>query len=125
MIRRLRLENWRNYEKADLPLTGGTTFVVASNGVGKTSFVEAARWALFGSPLSTSPARAGSERTTATIEVVLPDGTILTATRIWDPRKTKPTHQVAMTHDGRDLTASAWESLCVKLYGCSTDLVEH
>jgi DNA repair exonuclease SbcCD ATPase subunit len=125
MIRRLRLENWRNYERADLPLTGGTTFVVASNGVGKTSFVEAARWALFGSPLSTSPARVGSERTSATVEVVLPDGTTLTAARIWDSRKTKPTHQVAMTRHGRDLTPTEWESLCLELYGCSTDLLEH
>ena len=41
MITRLELTNWRNYEHADLVLGPGTTFVVASNGVGKTSLVEA------------------------------------------------------------------------------------
>jgi recombinational DNA repair ATPase RecF len=86
MIRRLILENWRNYISADVPLSGGTTFVAASNGVGKTSFVEAARWAPFGSHLRTSPARGGSERTSATVELLLPDTTVLTVTRVWDPR---------------------------------------
>ena len=48
MIRRLTLRNWRNYEDITVEFGAGTTFVVASNGVGKTSLVEAARWALFG-----------------------------------------------------------------------------
>ena len=124
MIRRLILENWRNYLNADVPLSKGTTFVVASNGVGKTSFVEAARWALFGSTLPTSPARFGTERTSATVELVLPDSTVLTATRVWDNRKSKPVHQVTLTRDGRPLQVQAWEDLCVELFGCSTDLLE-
>jgi DNA repair exonuclease SbcCD ATPase subunit len=124
MIRRLILENWRNYLNADMPLSKGTTFVVASNGVGKTSFVEAARWALFGSTLPTSPARFGTERTSATVELVLPDSTVLTANRVWDNRKTKPVHQLTLTRDSRPLQVQAWEDLCVELFGCSTDLLE-
>lgn len=124
MIRRLILANWRNYLNADVPLSKGTTFVVASNGVGKTSFVEAARWALFGSTLPTSPARFGTERTSATVELVLPDSTVLTATRVWDNRKTKPVHQLTLTRDGRPLQVQAWDDLCVELFGCSTDLLE-
>ncbi len=46
MITRVRLTNWRAYEKLDLPIGEGTTFVVAANGVGKSSFIEAVRWAL-------------------------------------------------------------------------------
>jgi hypothetical protein len=124
MIRRLTLENWRNYRSADIPLSSGTTFVVASNGVGKTSFVEAARWALFGSTLSTSPARFGTGRTSATVELVLPDSTVLKATRVWDGRKTKPSHQLTLTRDDHDLQTQAWEDLCVELFGCSPDLLE-
>lgn len=124
MIRRLVLENWRNYESADVHLSSGTTFVVASNGVGKTSFVEAARWALFGSELATVPARVGTGRTSATVELTLPDSTVLTATRVWDDRKTKPVHQLTLTRDGVGLRLEAWEDLCVQLFGCSTNILE-
>lgn len=46
MITRVRLSNWKVYENFDLELTPGTTFLVAGNGIGKSSFVEAVRWAL-------------------------------------------------------------------------------
>ncbi len=46
MITRVRLTNWRAYERLDLEIGEGTTFVVAANGVGKSSFIEAVRWAL-------------------------------------------------------------------------------
>ena len=39
MIRRLRLRSWRAYENLDLELGPGATFVVASNGIGKTSLI--------------------------------------------------------------------------------------
>lgn len=46
MITRVRLTNWRAYERLDLQIDEGTTFLVAANGVGKSSFIEAVRWAL-------------------------------------------------------------------------------
>ena len=48
MIRRLTLQNWRNDEDITVEFGAGTTFVIPSNGVGKTSLVEAPQWALFG-----------------------------------------------------------------------------
>lgn len=83
MIRTLRLSNWRNYEDASLTFEAGTTFVVASNGVGKTSLAEAARWALFGavSSSSASPVRLGADRAVATVELILPTGQVLTVER--------------------------------------------
>ena len=48
MIRRLQLRNWRAYENVDLELGPGATFVVASNGIGKTSLIMGAAWGLFG-----------------------------------------------------------------------------
>lgn len=46
MITAVHLENWRAYKSFTLNLEPGTTFLVAPNGVGKTSFIEAVQWAL-------------------------------------------------------------------------------
>lgn len=46
MITIIRLENWRAYRSFELKLKPGTTFLVAKNGVGKTSLIDAVRWAL-------------------------------------------------------------------------------
>lgn len=46
MIRRVRLQNWRAYRQLDLPVGPGVTFLVAENGVGKSSLLEAVRWVL-------------------------------------------------------------------------------
>ena len=48
MILRLGLRNWRAYENLDLELGPGATFVVASNGVGKTSLIMGVAWGIFG-----------------------------------------------------------------------------
>jgi DNA repair exonuclease SbcCD ATPase subunit len=83
MIRQLTLRNWRNYEDITVRLGAGTTFVVASNGVGKTSLVEAARWALFGTIGSGGEGiiRAGTDYARAVVELELPDLRILTVER--------------------------------------------
>lgn len=44
MITRVHLENWRAYKSFTIDLGPGTTFLVAPNGVGKTSFIEAVQW---------------------------------------------------------------------------------
>jgi DNA repair exonuclease SbcCD ATPase subunit len=46
MITAVQLENWRAYRSFKIDLEPGTTFLVAPNGVGKTSFIEAVQWAL-------------------------------------------------------------------------------
>src|SRR5262245_13116178 len=84
MIRRLVLEHWRAYEHLDLQFEPGATFVVAPNGVGKSSIVEGARYALFGAapPTKDGASRVVStEPTSATVEVLLPSGEVLTVTR--------------------------------------------
>lgn len=72
MILQLKLRNWRAYEDLDLELGPGTTFIVASNGVGKTSLILAAAWGVFG---DASGVNAGEEirgdSETASVEVVL------------------------------------------------------
>lgn len=83
MIRRLVLENWRAYDRLELDLEPGTTFIVARNGVGKTSLVEGAAWALYGEAAlrPEDAVRRGSDRAAATVELVLPDGRVLKVTR--------------------------------------------
>lgn len=46
MITRVRLENWKAYRSFEIALEPGTTFLVAPNGVGKSSFLDAVRWVL-------------------------------------------------------------------------------
>jgi DNA repair exonuclease SbcCD ATPase subunit len=48
MIKRVRLENWKAFPSLDHVLLEGTTFIVAQNGVGKTSLLQALYFGLFG-----------------------------------------------------------------------------
>ena len=76
MIRRLRLRNWRSYEDLDLDLGLGTTFVVAPNGVGKTSLIYGLAWGMFGERSSVNPKeclRAGTERAEVVVDFDLAD----------------------------------------------------
>ena len=77
MIHQLRLHNWRSYEDLDLRLNPGTTFVVAPNGVGKTSLVYGLAWGVFGQHSGIDPKtciRAGSESTEVHVQLELPNG---------------------------------------------------
>ena len=85
MIHRIRLRNWRSYDYLDLPLEPGTTFVVAPNGVGKTSLVYGLAWAVFGQHSSVDPKtciRAGAESTEVQVDFDLPEGRRLRISRI-------------------------------------------
>jgi DNA repair exonuclease SbcCD ATPase subunit len=44
MITLVRLSNWRAYQNVELQMESGTTFLVAMNGVGKSSLLEAVQW---------------------------------------------------------------------------------
>lgn len=87
MISRIRLEDWRAYSELHLPLGSGTTFVVAPNGIGKTSLVEAAAWALFGDAARRpeGAVRLGRPEAAAEVDVDLPHGKRLTIRRRLPP----------------------------------------
>ncbi len=77
MIRRLKLRNWRAYENLDLELGPGATFVVASNGIGKTSLIMGAAWGLYGNASQVNAAeeiRGDADAATVGIELRLPSG---------------------------------------------------
>jgi DNA repair exonuclease SbcCD ATPase subunit len=87
MIRRLQLRNWRAYENLDLELGPGATFVVASNGIGKTSLIMGAGWGLFGDAAEVNAAneiRGDADSATVAIELRLPSGVDAVITRSID-----------------------------------------
>src|SRR5262249_42928537 len=89
MIQRLELQNWRAYDRLDLELGPGATFVVASNGIGKTSLIMAAAWAIFGNVAGVEGAteiRGEAETATVTVELRLPSGDVLVIMRSVDQR---------------------------------------
>jgi DNA repair exonuclease SbcCD ATPase subunit len=104
MIKQLTLKNWRSYEDATIPFGPGTTFVIAPNGVGKTSLVEAARWVLFGKITGDGRAaiRAGTDTATASVQLELPDNHVLSVERTLTikPRNISPVIHL----DGTPLT---------------------
>ena len=109
MIHRLRLRNWRSYEDLDLLLDPGTTFVVAPNGVGKTSLVYGLAWAVFGQHSGVDPKkdciRVGAESTEVQVEFDLPDGRRLSISRT-AKRRGAPTATYQM-NDARITESSA------------------
>jgi len=119
VIRRLTLKNWRAYEHLELDFEPGATFVVAPNGVGKSSIVEGARFALFG---SVPPTRDGAARiartgnTTASVDVDLPSGRRLTVTRPY-PSKPRAGTTPDVTLDGEAQPPQALETLLAEEYG--------
>ena len=119
MIRRLRLENWRAYNTLDVELGPGTTFVVAPNGVGKTSLVEAAAWALFGddAPTANRPVRAGASSATVTIEVELPDRRILSVTRTHPEKRQRRALDPVVLVDGAPASSQSLPQLLHDEYG--------
>jgi DNA repair exonuclease SbcCD ATPase subunit len=82
MIRRISLRNWRAYELAEIRLEVGTTFIVAPNGVGKSSLLEAAQFALSGQLANpVSPVMFGEDEASVELSLQLPGGTVLVVTR--------------------------------------------
>lgn len=49
MIKKIWLRQWKAYASLDLELGEGTTFLVAENGIGKSSIIQGIHFALFGS----------------------------------------------------------------------------
>jgi DNA repair exonuclease SbcCD ATPase subunit len=119
MIRRLRLQNWRAYEHLELEFQPGATFVVAPNGIGKSSIVEGARFALFG---LVPPAKGGASRlttsggTSASVDVELPSGRTLTVTRPY-PAKPRSPSTPEILIDGAPGPETSLDALLVEEYG--------
>jgi DNA repair exonuclease SbcCD ATPase subunit len=109
VIRRLALKNWRNYQDIDLELQPGTTFIVAPNGVGKTSLMEAAAWAIFGDSgqRPDDAVRLGASSALATAEIEFPDQRILSITRTLPKKPGAALPPPTISLDGKQITGAA------------------
>jgi hypothetical protein len=101
VITHLALENWRAYRSLDLAVEAGTTFLVAPNGVGKSSVLEAVRWALGGGHVETRPSMVRKGHTTATVAVTvsLPAGPLV-VTRTLSVARARPVATTTATLAG-------------------------
>jgi DNA repair exonuclease SbcCD ATPase subunit len=106
MIRHVRLTNWKAYKTLDLELRPGLTFLIARNGVGKTSVLQAIVWALFGSAVSgvdADKARRGDKSATVEVELSLPTVGEVTITRTVEPSSSPgraPRQHLSFSHPG-------------------------
>jgi chromosome segregation ATPase len=101
VIRRIRLENWRAYRNVDLEVLPGTTFLVAPNGVGKSSLLEAVRWTLAAGAVDHRPSmlRQGYRQATAEVTVDVPGGPLV-VTRALRAKGARLTAETTAVLDG-------------------------
>jgi DNA repair exonuclease SbcCD ATPase subunit len=116
MIERLRLRRWRAFDSLDLSFEPGTTFVVAPNGVGKTSLLLGMAWAVFGDQAKVDARdhiRAGATSAEAEVTMRL-NGDRLTIRRTVSERGRPATdHEL----NGRRITERALKDLLRDAFG--------
>lgn len=112
IINYVELTNWRAYRKLALEPKPGVNFLVAHNGVGKTSVILGAQWALFGSRVGIDPARFlrhGTDHLTTGIEAVV-GGHRVEISRRWSPNS-RPRLNSSVTVDGIQTAESDLDAL--------------
>ena len=121
MIRRVRLENWRAYRQLDLPVDPGVTFLVAANGVGKSSLLEAVRWTLSPGvvPGDRTVIRHGHDEATAAVTLLTGQGE-LEVRRVMRLRGNRGLSSFDATLDGRKLDEPGFARLLAETW--SADL---
>jgi DNA repair exonuclease SbcCD ATPase subunit len=120
MIRRLQLKSWRAFDALDISFDEGVTFIVAENGVGKTSLIEAAAWALYGAKSGVDGATARRKDAegpaSITIDVELPDGGVLAVTRT-----TAAKNPLEVRVDGVEQPDGVLEGILADVFGADAD----
>ena len=123
MIRRLHLRNWRAYRDAEVDLNRPLVFLVAPNGVGKTSFYEAARRCVLGFSTGKDAGRAvreDAERAEISVDMEVGDNQVgVTRTITRSGRRT-----FTATCDGRSLDESSFFELLSNAWAAGPSLVD-
>lgn len=122
MITHLRIRGWRSFAEQALNLGPGVTFVLAENGVGKTSLIEAAAWGVYG-PLSgvdvAAARRVGADDAYVEVDIELPDGTVLQVKRHFAGR----TESVEATVDGMPIVGDKVPDVLSDSLGASAEFL--
>ena len=122
MIERLQLARWRAFDAITLDFGPGTTFLVAPNGVGKTSLLLGMTWALFGEHSkvdAVSCVRLGADSAETTVTLRLQDDTTLVIHRqVTTAGKTTQT----IKHVDREVNAEQASALLIEEFGAPLDV---
>ncbi len=122
MIRRLELKRWRAFDTIALDFVPGTTFLVAPNGVGKTSLLLGLTWALFGDQSNVNArdcVRFGYGDAEATLIVDVRDESVLVIHRtITTAGKTT----VTFSNDGQPVEDNEVRRLLADEFGAPLDV---
>ena len=104
MIRHIALQNWRAYRGLDVDVLPGTTFLVAPNGVGKSSLLEAVRWVLAAGHVDSraSMIRQGHPEATAAVTLDVADGQLVMV-RSLRSKGSRLLAETRATLDGREV----------------------
>lgn len=122
MIERLELRRWRAFDHVALDLEPGTTFVVAPNGVGKTSLLLGLTWALFGDLAAVdakSCVRLGQDNAEAIVTLSVGEhGTLTVHRTVTTAGKTNVTY----TTDDRTIDADAARELLAEEFSAPLEV---
>jgi DNA repair exonuclease SbcCD ATPase subunit len=116
MIERLQLRRWRAFDTLDLSFEPGTTFVVAPNGVGKTSLLLGMAWAIFGDQAKVKARdhiRAGSTSAEAEVTMLVNGDRLAIRRTVAERGKPSADHEV----NGERITEPALQSLLRDAFG--------
>jgi DNA repair exonuclease SbcCD ATPase subunit len=116
MIERLQLRRWRAFDSLDLSFEPGTTFVVAPNGVGKTSLLLGMAWAIFGDQAKVNARdhiRAGSTSAEAEVTMLVNGDRLAIRRTVAERGKPSADHEL----NGERITERALQSLLREAFG--------
>ncbi|MGD1255359.1 AAA family ATPase [Mycobacterium seoulense] len=126
MIRHISLTNWKAFDRLHLELPEGTSFIVARNGVGKTSLLQALHFGLFGerrllaSSSNVERAVRGGSSSTARVEITvdLNDAQWVIARDVpGDVGARVPLPAPSVTVNGEKASETAWSEALVRAAG--------
>jgi recombinational DNA repair ATPase RecF len=117
MIQRVWLHNWKAYDSLDLSFEPGTTFLIAENGIGKSSIVQGIYFALFGAsymlgtdhPVTNAVRGFGQETGVAGCEILL--GSHLVQLERAVSKTSRSSHTARITIDGQHASEGDWSKL--------------
>lgn len=122
MIQRLELRHWRAFDHVAIDFEPGTTFLVAPNGVGKTSLLLGLTWALFGDHTSVdakASVRIGHDNAHATVAITVTDARELVISRtVTTTGKTTSTYSL----DGQELDETEANRMLADEFGAPIDI---
>jgi DNA repair exonuclease SbcCD ATPase subunit len=120
VIKYLLVRNWRGYEKFALEPEPGLTFVVAENGTGKTSLLQAASWALFGDGAALDiPDMLRLNEPDLSVQMSLDvNGQDVTLTRKWSPAS-RPRESLVAEVDGESRDEASVSNMLAEIAGVS------